>query len=198
MTPSHPARQQARRQQIRLALAVVRWTLRFYREHLVLVMGLSLIASAQRATAQLWGDQLPAWSGPAGEALTGLVRVVLFVAVLRIAILGDEHVRRALDDDGWRRIRAFARHAWPSLGVQLLLFAALFTVVDIIPDLVIAPRVPAPAQPAYWAALLAVKNPTVIALSMIWQIGAARQALLLGGAARAQRAGAAVEAPAPR
>ena len=184
MTSSHLARRQ-----IQLALAVVRWALRFYREHIALVVGLSLIASAQRAAGQLWGDQLPAWSGPAGEALTGVVRAVLFVAVLRIAILRDERVRGLLDDDGWQRVKAFVRHAWPSLGVQLLLFAALFTVVDIIPDFVIAPRVPADAQPVYWAVLLAVKNPTVIALSMIWQIGAARQALLLGGAQAAQVAG---------
>lgn len=64
--------------------------------------------------------------------------------------------------------------------VQVLAFAALFAVAELVPDRVIAHRIPDAAQDTYWATLLAIKNVTVIAFSMIWQIGAVRQALLLG------------------
>lgn len=170
----------AGRGSLELALDVVRWSLRFYWRHIGMVAGISLVASAQRAVGQLWGARLPEWSGMAGEAVTGIARVVLFVLILRLAILNDDRLRSLPGDEAWQRIVAFVRRAWRSLAVQVLLFAALFAVAELVPDLVIAPRVPADAQPMYWAGLLAIKNPTVIAFAMIWQIGAARQALLLG------------------
>lgn len=170
----------AARGSLELALDVVRWSLRFYWRHIGLVAGISLVASAQRAVSQLWGARLPEWSGMAGEVVTGIARVVLFVLILRLAILSDERLRSLSGDEAWQRIVAFTRSAWRSLVVQALLFAALFAVAELVPDLVIALRVSADAEPMYWAAVLALKNPTVIAFAMIWQIGAARQALLLG------------------
>lgn len=190
------------RASVERALDVVRWSGRFYWRHIWMVAGISLVPSAQRAVSQLWGAHLPGWSGMAGEAVTAIARVVLFVLVLRLAILNDDRLRDLPGEEAWQRITAFVRDAWRSLVVQVLLFAALFAVVDLLPDFVIAPRVPAGAQPVYWAALLAIKNPTVIAFAIIWQIGAVRQALLLGPRDRsspraehdlAQRTGAAEE-----
>jgi hypothetical protein len=41
------------------------------------------------------------------------------------------------------------------------------------------PRFIAPeAHPLYWAILLAVKNPTVIAVFLVWTVGIARQMML--------------------
>ena len=113
-----------------------------------MVAGISLVASAQRAVGQLWGAE---WSGMAGEAVTGIARVVLFVLILRLAILNDDRVRSLPGDEAWQRIVAFVRIAWRSLAVPVLLFAALFAMVELVPDLVIAPRVPDGAQPLYWA-----------------------------------------------
>jgi hypothetical protein len=42
----------------------------------------------------------------------------------------------------------------------------------------------AAAQPTYWAVLLAVKNPTVIAFTLVWEIALLRQALLRGAEER--------------
>lgn len=164
---------------VELALDVIRWSLRFYWRHVGLVVGISLIPSAQRAVSQLWGAQLPGWSGVVGEIVTGAARVALFVLVLRLAILNDDRLRAVPGDEAWQRIVGFVRREWPSLLLQALAFVTLFVVVEVLPDRVLAPRVRAGAQPAYWATLLAIKNPTVIAFSIIWQIAAARQALLL-------------------
>jgi hypothetical protein len=57
-------------------------------------------------------------------------------------------------------------------------------VLDTLPDLAIAPLVPAGAQPTYWAVLLAVKNPTVIAFTLVREIALLRQALLRGAEER--------------
>jgi hypothetical protein len=105
---------------------------------------------------------------------------VLFIGILRIAILRDDRLRHVSGDAAWERIVRFARREWRSLVVQVLAFAALLAIAEVVPDRVIAPRIPDAAQDAYWATLLAIKNVTVIAFSMIWQIGAVRQALLLG------------------
>jgi hypothetical protein len=43
---------------------------------------------------------------------------------------------------------------------------------------VVAPRIPDDTQAVYWAVILAVKNPTIIAFTMIWEIGVIRQMLL--------------------
>jgi len=174
MASASPARSVA------LALDVIGWSLRFYGRHLGLVVGISLIPSAQRAVSQLWGEQMPSWVGMAGEVVTTVVRVMLFVVILRIAILDDDRLREVPGAAAWQRVVRFARREWRSLVVQVLAFAALFAFADLVPDRVIAPRIPAGAHDTYWATLLAIKNPTVIAFSMIWQIGAVRQALLLG------------------
>lgn len=124
----------AARASLELALDVVRWSLRFYWRHIGMVAGISLVASAQRAVGQLWGARLPEWSGMAGEAVTGIARVVLFVLILRLAILNDDRLRSLPGDEAWQRIVAFVRRAWRSLAVQVLLFAALFAVAELVPD----------------------------------------------------------------
>jgi hypothetical protein len=172
----------AARRSIGLAFEVVGWSLRFYWRHLGLVVGLSLIPAAQRAVSQLWGAALPGWAAPALEALTAVVRVVLFIAIFRLAIVKDDELGAINPGEGWQRIVRFVRREWPSVVVQAMMFAALLVVAEVVPDLVIAPRVPDDARPLYWATLLAIKNPTVIAFAMIWQVGAVRQALARGAA----------------
>jgi hypothetical protein len=58
------------------------------------------------------------------------------------------------------------------------LLAATFAIFSLLPDIVIAPRIPDDAQAVYLAVLLAIKNPTIIAFTMIWQVGVIRQILL--------------------
>ena len=163
----------------RLACAVPVWAGRFYLRHLGLVVGISLIPAAQRAVSQLWAAQAPLASGAIGELVTAAARVALFVLVFRLAITGEERLRGLDGREGMRRIGHFARGHWRSLIVQLVLFVLVFIVFDRIPDAVIAPRVPESARPVYWAVLLFIKNPTIIAFTLIWEIGILRQMLLI-------------------
>lgn len=64
------------------------------------------------------------------------------------------------------------------MSPSCLLLAAAIVAFDLIPERVVAPRIPEHTQPLYWAVLLAAKNLTVIALTMIWLVGAVRQMLL--------------------
>lgn len=162
---------------VRTALAVPRWAVGFYVRHLPLVVGISAIPAAQRFVAQRWADELPAVAGAPGELVTGAARLALVAVVVRLAILADEDLRRLPADDGWRRIRRFARAGWPSLAVQVLLLAAAVLVFDVVPERVVTRWVPADAEAGYRAVLLAVKNLTVIPLTMIWWVGAVRQML---------------------
>jgi hypothetical protein len=77
-----------------------------------------------------------------------------------------------------------------ALVLQLVGFAAAFLVLDTLPDLAIAPPVPESARPTHWAVLLAVKNPTVIAFTLVWELALLRQALLRGAEDRPAPTGA--------
>jgi hypothetical protein len=161
-----------------MAASVPRWALAFYRRHLALVVGISLIPAAQRVVGQLWGEQLPPSVNGALEMVTAIARVALLVMLVRLAIMAEDRLRRVDWRESLRRVQAFVRIHWRSLLVQVVLLLTATAIFDAVPDRVIAPRVPADAQPAYWAVLLAVKNPTIIAFTMIWQVGIVRQMLL--------------------
>ncbi len=162
---------------VRTALQVPRWAVGFYLRHLLLVAGISAVPAAQRFIAQRWAAQLPAVAGVPGELLTGAARLALAAVVVRLAILADDRLRRLPADEAWLRVKCFARTRWPSLAVQGLLLAAAVLVFDVVPERVVVRWVPAGAEATYWAVLLAVKNLTVIPLTMIWWIGAVRQML---------------------
>uniref|UniRef100_UPI000377D827 hypothetical protein n=1 Tax=Nocardiopsis halotolerans TaxID=124252 RepID=UPI000377D827 len=181
MTKSTITLTAAARVHLRLALEPPRWALAFYVRHLALVVGVSLVPAAERFTAALWGD---AWSTPVHVALEVLAegtRVVLILLVVRIAILGDERVRRGRHLGDGRRARTFLDRRWPSLLVQAGFLLALFVVFSVVPEQVVPLWVPAPAEDLYWALLLAVKNVTVIAFTFVWMVAAVRQMLVEGG-----------------
>lgn len=175
-TPAPPARVH-----LRLALEPPRWALAFYARHLILVVGLSLVPAVERFGVALWGDGLSTPSHVALEVLAEGARVVLVVLVVRIAILGDERVRAGRHLGDGRRVRAFLDHRWPSLLWQGALLLALFAVFSVIPEQVVPLWIPASGQDLYWALLLAVKNVTVIAVTLVWMVGAVRQMLIEGG-----------------
>jgi hypothetical protein len=166
-----------------LAAEVLREAWRQYRDHLVPILGLSLVGSVQRAFVQYAGAGLPGWAGVALEVLVEGCRVLLVVLLVRWVLVADRRLRGLRIGAGFRRVVRFARRHPRALALQLVGFAAAFLVLDTIPDLAIAPLVPASAQPTYWAVLLAVKNPTVIAFTLVWEVALLHQALLRGAEA---------------
>nr|WP_156002395.1 hypothetical protein [Streptomonospora sp. PA3] len=169
------------RSQLRLALEAPRWALGCYARHPFLVVGVSLIPAAERFTVALWGEAFSAPAHVALEVLAEGARVLLVYLVLRIAVLGDERVRRWNHLPVLRRVRAFADRRWPSLLWQGALLLALAAVFNIVPEQVVPLWLPASAHDLYWACLLAAKNLTVIAFTLLWMVAAARQALIEGG-----------------
>ncbi|WP_444960428.1 hypothetical protein [Nocardiopsis sp. M1B1] len=169
------------RAHLRLALEPPRWALAFYVRHLPLVVGLSLVPAVERFGVALWGDALATPSRVALEVLAQGVRVVLIVLVIRIAILKDERVREGRRLGDGRRVRAFLDHRWPGLLWQGVLLLALFGLFSVVPEQIVPLWIPASGQDLYWALLLAVKNVTVIAVTLVWMVGAVRQMLIEGG-----------------
>jgi hypothetical protein len=162
----------------RLAVQVPRWACAFYLRHLPLVAGISLVPAGERFVWQLWGADLPATVTTSLEIMAEVARLVLLAVVVRLAILADDRLRPLRAADAWARVKSFARARWPSLVVQWLLLAAAAVIFDLVPERVVAPRIPEHAQPLYWAVLLAAKNLTIIALTIIWLVGTVRQMLL--------------------
>jgi hypothetical protein len=150
-----------------LAWSVPRWAAGFYRRHWRPIVGLSLVASVQRLVVVNWTDEVPDGLAVASEVLVGAVRLTLVVLVWRLATRG-ERMR-------WANVRTFSRRHWPSLVWQLVLLSLAFLVFDVALEGVGA-LLPEAAAQTYLAVLLFVKNPTVIAFTMVWWVGLIRQA----------------------
>jgi hypothetical protein len=162
----------------RMALEVPRWALAFYRHHLPLVLSISSVPAAERFVTVLWGEDVPAAARPVLEALTLAARLLLVAVVALLVVLGDDRLRRLRARDAWASVKAFLLGWWPSLVVQWLLLAAAVVVFDLVPEQVVPRWVPDRVEAAYLAVLLLVKNLTVIAVTMLWWVGAVRQMLL--------------------
>ncbi len=151
-------------EEVRRSLEVPRWTWRFYCRHLVLVVGLSLVGSVQRLMVVGRDSPIPTPWAVASEVLVMAARVLLVVVIWRIAFRGVPW--------RWADAGRFARTRWRALVLQAVLLAVAFLVFDVGAE--------ALAGPDHLALLLFVKNPTVIALTIIWWIGVLRQVLTRG------------------
>ncbi|HEX2133587.1 MAG TPA: hypothetical protein VHH15_18745 [Actinophytocola sp.] len=157
------------RDELRLAAAAPRWSWRFYLRHLPLVGGLSLIPSVQRlVVVGSDGQLLPGWLNATSEVVVMAVRVLLVVLVWRLAFAGTR--------PDWARAREFVNTHWRGLVCQCAFLAAAFGVFGVFAEQVVGGMLPESAQQTYLAVLLFVKNPTVIAFTMVWVVGAIRQA----------------------
>jgi hypothetical protein len=78
----------------------------------------------------------------------------------------------------WANVTAFFRARWLSLVIQAALLAAGFLLFDVVPGHVVPRFIDPDRHSLYWAILLAVKNPTVIAFYLIWMVAIARQMML--------------------
>ncbi|WP_214406977.1 hypothetical protein [Pseudonocardia lacus] len=170
---------------VRLAREVLAEAWHRYRRHLLPVVGLSLVGSAQRALVQFVGDDLAAPAAFALEAVTWGSRLLLVVLLWRWTIGSDARLRDVDLSECVRRLGRYARRQWPALLLQFAGLGVASLVFDTIPDLLVAPLVPPSGQAVYWAVLLAVKNPTIIAFSMVWMFALLHQALVRGADHRA-------------
>ncbi|OLF14814.1 hypothetical protein [Actinophytocola xanthii] len=152
--------------ELELAWSVPRWAARFFRRHWRPIVGLSLVASVQRLVVVNWTDEVPEGLAVASEVLVALVRLALLVLVWRYATQG---VRLR-----WSTARAFLTRHWPSLVWQVVLLSAAFLVFDVGLESLGGLFSESGAQ-TYLAVLLFLKNPTIIAFTLVWWVGVIRQ-----------------------
>ncbi|MFL6119036.1 hypothetical protein [Actinophytocola sp.] len=152
-----------------LAVAVPRRAWRFYRRHLPLVVGLSLVGSVQRLIVVNWTDEIPPPIALASEVVVMVARLLLVVAIWRRATPKGR--------PSWSHVRVFVREHWLSLVFQagLVMAAALVfdTGLEGLGDLL-----PGHTRQTYLAVLLFLKNPTIIAFTFVWLVGLVRQVVL--------------------
>lgn len=157
------------RSELRLALELPRWAWRFYRRHLAVIGGLSLLPSLQRLVVVEWGEHVPDVVAVASEVVVAVVRVLLLAVIWRLAV-----------PRGPQRWNAFAREHWRSLVIQCGLLAAAALVFDTGLESV-GGLLPESARQTYLAVLLFVKNPTIIAFTFVYVVGMVRQLLTSAG-----------------
>lgn len=146
-----------------LAVAVPRWAWQFYRRHWPVIVGLSLVPSIQRLIVVSWGDHIPPSAAFASEVLVMVVRLVLLVTIWRLATRQRPR---------WNR--AFVTTHWRSLVIQggLLMLATLIFKFGLDG---VGGLLPESARQTYLAVLLFIKNPTIIAYTLVWMVGLVRQ-----------------------
>ena len=158
---------------LRLSARAARWALLFYAGHLAVVLGLSLVPAAQRFLTVGFGDGLPAALGSAGEVVTAAARVLLAYVAIR-SLAGEPGLSGLTAAERWDLLGAAVKRRRRAVAVQAAVLAAAFVVAGILPDLAVAAWVSADRQDLAQAVLLAVKNPTVIAFTLLWTVGVAR------------------------
>ncbi|WP_106402866.1 hypothetical protein [Actinocorallia populi] len=154
--------------EFRLAVDMPRRALVFYRRHLPVIGGISLIPGLERFVS-VQAD-LSGFVPVLLEVLTTAVRVVLLAVIARLAF--REEPVRPKGDPG-----RFLDERWPSLVLQSAMLVALTAVFNILPERVFATWVPDGAEDLYLAVLLLVKNVTVIAFAFVWVVLCVREAL---------------------
>lgn len=172
-TPPRPAQ---------LAAEVLRDAWRCTRRRLVPIVGLSLVGAVQRPLVQYYGDVLPGWAGLLLEIAVWGSRVLLVVLLFRGLIARDDRLRGVGPGEGARRVGRYVRRYPLALLAQVGGLAVAVAVLDLLPDLLIAPLVPPAYQALYWSVLLAVKNLTVIPFTVVWELALLKQALVRGAA----------------
>ncbi|MCM6778788.1 hypothetical protein NDR87_35470 [Nocardia sp. CDC159] len=166
------------RHQLTTAVEVPRQALALYVRHLVPIVAISSIPAAQRLVSVLTRppDPLPVLL----ELLTVAARVGLVGLIVYWAFVRTPH-------EGEGQPGRFLRGHWPSLLIQLALLAAAVAVFDLLPEQVLVHWIPERSHDLYLGLLLAIKNPTVIAVTLIWTVLAARQILWYTGESAAAR-----------
>lgn len=148
-----------------LAHAAATWAGGFYLHHFALVFGLSMIPTVQRFAVVRW--EPPGAVAITTEVLVTVARVLLVVIAVRLMIvstgLGGQ--------DAWNRLKAGIDADPVAFWGQWALLAIAFLIFDVLPNMLIATTVPEGSRDVVTAWLVALKNPTIIAFTMLWMIG---------------------------
>jgi hypothetical protein len=155
-----------------LGRAAVTWAGGFYLHHFALVFGLSLIPTLQRFAIVRWDP--PAAVSITTEVLVALARVLLVALAVRLMVIESGFAGR----EAWARLKAGIDARTVAFWGQWALLAVAFAIFDVVPNALVATVVPESARDIVTAWLVALKNPTIIAFTMLWMIGVGRTLIL--------------------
>lgn len=154
-------------------LEAPRWAVLFYSRNLAWVLALMLLPATERFLGQL--TERTAGAGVLAEVLTAAARVLLVVLAVERGIRRDPEVGPLSRSVVSQRLDRFLRANARPLIVQAVALSLAFLLLNVLPEQVV-PRL-VDVGPMYWAVLLAVKNLTVIPLTLLWWVGLARHAV---------------------
>jgi|GEM_PF-2739243 len=158
---------------LRVSRDAATWSIRLYFNKFLPIVGLSLVPTLQR----FWlvtQTQAPTAIMVAGEILAQGSRVLLVWLLLRYAFTDDPTLGRLTIAQRWNRFTAFVDRHPIAFIIQFGVLAAAFMMFDRLPDLATTTLAAPADQPLITAVVVALKNPTVIALTLSWMVGAAR------------------------
>jgi hypothetical protein len=162
------------------------WAVRFYGRHLLMVLGLSLAGAVQRFVTIAHGERLPPGGAAAGELLTGAARILLAWLVLRAMVREEPGLAAVPARARWERLGDAIDRRRAAFVFQFGVLGAAFAMFELLPAAAIRLWVPAADHELATAVVVAVKNPTVIALTILWLAGVGR-CLAVGELARRDR-----------
>jgi hypothetical protein len=149
--------------------AALRWALRFYASHFWLVFGLSLVPTVQRFLVIRFDP--PAAISWSSEALTMAARLLLVYLVVRL--MAAEFAPRSASDR-WNLFTAGVSLRLRAFLLQFVLLGIAFVIFDVVPGLLISELVAQDRQDLWRSVLVSAKNPTVIAMTILWMVGVGR------------------------
>ncbi|GIE35470.1 hypothetical protein Ait01nite_085150 [Actinoplanes italicus] len=155
-----------------LGSAAATWAGGFYLRHFVLVFGLSLIPTLQRFAVVRW--DLPPAVSITTEVLVALVRILLVALAVRLMVLECGFPA----PEAWARLKFGLDARRIAFWGQWALLAVAFATFDLVPNVLIATVVPESGRELVTAWLVAVKNPTIIAFTVLWMVGIARTLII--------------------
>lgn len=162
------------------ALRTVRGAITLFTRCYPVVFAFGAVASVQRFVAVSYGDQLSTPVNIGGEVLTGAVRVLFLIWVWRRLINTDVPLRHLSLRQWMPTLERFTRHH-PRVIIGHVLFLGLALVVFKVGfDVGVPALFPDLDGDVYTSWVLAIKNVTIIPLTMIWLVTGVRDALLDG------------------
>ena len=163
-----------------ISMEALRWALHFYAQHLVLVLGISLVPALQRFVTVSGLVPSGPLSAGVGEVLTAAARLVLVGAAL-VLMLRELNPPVLSLREGWRGFEAGLEGRIGAFLLQFVFLALAFAFFDLVPTWAVSSLVAEEQRDLAAAIVLAVKNPTVIALTFLWLVGLARYFVVRGG-----------------
>jgi hypothetical protein len=164
-------------QQLSMPLKLLSWSAAFYFTHFILI-AISIVPAAIRAVQMLHNKYL---SSNALEAVAGIARLVLIFAIIGVGVkagLAGVLSGQALTESIYQSFR-YARVNWPSIILQVLLFALLFGLINLLIAYVVkrvstaklsqSPEAGSSRKTSVGnAVLFVIKNTLVIPIGMIY------------------------------